>query len=160
MPKPYRPMLCLDFDGVIHGYSKGWQKGAIYDDPVPGTGAAILGYLAQYRVSIFSSRSKSLRFRRAMKLYVLKIVIEACFEHTDLADTAWAVIRGKPFDWRPWTAGDVHDQADEIFAAIEWPWFKPAAFLTIDDRALTFTGKWDDFQPYRLRMFQPWNARH
>ena len=26
----------VDFDGVIHKYSKGWVGGAIYDKPMPG----------------------------------------------------------------------------------------------------------------------------
>lgn len=29
--------IALDFDGVIHRYSKGWQNGEIYDDMIEGT---------------------------------------------------------------------------------------------------------------------------
>ena len=154
--------LSLDFDGVIHRYSRGWQKGAIYDEPTPGTGVALLNYLSFYRVSIYSSRSKSIRMRMAMKRYVLDIIKDVCFSHTDLADATWAVTNGKPAGWRPWTAiGDVQDQAREMYtSASEWPWFKPAAFISIDDRALTFTGRWDDFSVDKLVVFKPWNVGH
>lgn len=34
---------------------------------------------------------------------------------------------------------------------------KPPAIVAIDDRALTFTGNWDDFPIDELLRFRPWN---
>ena len=28
-----KPILCLDFDGVIHSYSSGWKGAAVIPDP-------------------------------------------------------------------------------------------------------------------------------
>ena len=50
--------LCLDFDGVIHGYQSGW-KGAtvIPDPPVKGALQFILDAVEHFTVAIHSSRS-------------------------------------------------------------------------------------------------------
>ena len=49
--------VAIDFDGVIHQYSKGWQDGTIYDPPVDGAIAAINSLLKEdYSVFIFSTR--------------------------------------------------------------------------------------------------------
>lgn len=54
---PWRPRILVDFDGVIHAYSKGWQDGSIYDPPVPGAFAALDAMSeAGYELIIFSTR--------------------------------------------------------------------------------------------------------
>jgi hypothetical protein len=36
---------------------------------------------------------------------------------------------------------------------------KPAAFMTIDDRAFCFEGDWSEIEPADLLNFKPWNKR-
>lgn len=122
MPKP---ILCLDFDGVIHSYTSGW-KGAeiIPDPPVPGAIDFIREALKHFRVAVFSSRSNQPGGLEAMQEYI--------FIHSEMG-------------------------FKDPIEGIEWPTEKPAAFLTIDDRAITFTGEWPDLET--LRSFKPWNKK-
>lgn len=56
--KRTRQTIAIDFDGVIHAYSKGWQDGTIYDEPVPGALETIACLLERgYAVYIHSARS-------------------------------------------------------------------------------------------------------
>ncbi|GAI89623.1 unnamed protein product [marine sediment metagenome] len=53
----FKKTIAIDFDGVIHKYSKGWQDGEIYDEPVEGALEAIVELLIKgYKVSIFTTR--------------------------------------------------------------------------------------------------------
>lgn len=123
-----KPILCLDFDGVIHSYESGW-KGAdiIPDPPVAGAADFIVAAQEHFTVSIYSSRSGQDGGIDAMRRYVHKIIIDA-------------------------------DHDGSHFDAIEWPTEKPPALITIDDRALCFDGTWpriDDlrrFQPWNKRV--------
>jgi hypothetical protein len=128
-----KPILCLDFDGVIHSYTSGWQGAdKIPDPPVPGALQFIVAAMDHFRVAIFSSRSNHKGGIEAMRQWL----------------GYWSVDKeyGMPdnFDHGTW-------------GAIEWPIDKPAAFLTIDDRAITFNGKWPD--PTLLLYFKPWNKQ-
>ena len=52
-----KPTIAIDFDGVIHAYSKGWHDGTIYDGPMPGSKEALEHLSATYRIVIFSTRN-------------------------------------------------------------------------------------------------------
>jgi hypothetical protein len=130
-----KPILCLDFDGVIHSYSSGWKGAAtIPDPPTPGALRFIAAAMEHFTVSIFSSRSHQPGGREAMIEWLGYWSVDP--EHGMPGD----------FDHGAW-------------GAIEWPLEKPPAMVTIDDRALTFSGDWADFPLDRLRAFQPWNKR-
>lgn len=134
-----KPILCLDFDGVIHSYRSGWKGAAIIPDPpVPGFVSFLEKAVEIFEVAVFSSRSGQPGGIEAMKAYIW----EALQHHFDC-----------PF------AGDPRDleRAIAIRDALSYPTEKPPAMVSIDDRALCFTGNWSDFDPQRLKDFQPWN---
>lgn len=127
-----KPILCLDFDGVIHSYASGW-KGAdvVPDPPVPGAMRFIWDAAEHFTVAIHSSRSSQPGGVRAMRQW-----LERHFrEH--------------------WAADRTH--CDDVLAEIVWATEKPAAMVTIDDRALTFDGTWPLLET--IRGFKPWNKR-
>lgn len=130
-----KPIICLDFDGVLHSYTSGW-KGAhrIPDPPVPGAMLFLRDLVedGRFAIAIHSSRSRSLRGRWAMQRWLYRHLVEE-FGHQ---------------------AGCMDPLYVEILDAIRWPWFKPPAFVTIDDRAITFDGT---FPPINtLGAFKTW----
>jgi len=48
--------IAVDFDGVIHAYSKGWQDGTIYDSPMPGALDGVRAVMATDAVFIHTTR--------------------------------------------------------------------------------------------------------
>ncbi len=56
MSRRKRRTVAVDFDGVIHRYSKGWNDGTIYDPPVDGALAALERLHRRYDVVIFTTR--------------------------------------------------------------------------------------------------------
>lgn len=58
MPKK---TIAVDFDGVIHGYSKGWNGGDLYDPPVPGTAEALSKLKKEgYTIYIYTTRTNKI----------------------------------------------------------------------------------------------------
>lgn len=126
-----KPILCLDFDGVIHSYSSGW-KGArnIPDDPVPGAVEFMHEALMDgWDVVVHSSRARHFGGVRAMRNWLRR--------H---AGNVWYEVMGFP------------GLEDVRFA--RW---KPSALVTLDDRGITFTGQFPDVKA--LRSFRPWNKK-
>jgi predicted mannosyl-3-phosphoglycerate phosphatase (HAD superfamily) len=57
---PRKPKVMVDFDGVIHQYSKGWGDGTIYDPPVPGAKNTLQALEDEgYQIVVFSTRDAS-----------------------------------------------------------------------------------------------------
>ena len=50
--------IMVDFDRVIHKYSKGWNGGTIYDEPVEGALEALQILRRSFDVVIFTARSE------------------------------------------------------------------------------------------------------
>lgn len=134
------PIICVDFDGVIHSYASGWKGVSVIPDP-PVKGAIewliehlpvpdVLGgcFAPEYKgpvVQIYSSRSKSWFGRRAMR--------------------KWLIANGLPREY-------IDD------GLLKFPTQKPAAFLTIDDRAICFNGQFPSTSD--MMGFKPWNKKN
>ena len=63
--------IAIDFDGVIHAYSKGWQDGSIYDKPIEGI-FEFIGQLFKngYSVYIHSTRNSS-QIKNWLQWYIM-----------------------------------------------------------------------------------------
>jgi hypothetical protein len=132
-----KPILCVDFDGVIHSYSSGWQGATVIPDP-PVAGALRWLWKATewFDVQIYSSRSKDSAATEAMRLWMA--------EHSEIEF-------GRD---HPMSNADPQEEYPITFARE-----KPSAFLTIDDRAICFEGDWSEIDAADLLHFKPWNKR-
>ena len=110
--------IAVDFDGVIHRYSRGWQDGSIYDIPVSG--------------------AKSTLKRLAKKGF--KIVIFTIRVNPEMGDDV-KVEKEKIEEWLKSNGFEKEVHYHEITA------LKPKASVYIDDRAIRFTN-WKDIGDY------------
>jgi hypothetical protein len=134
-----KPILCLDFDGVIHSYTSGWvEHDFIPDPPVPGALEFIANAIKNFDVKIYSSRSAS-KYDSGIRAMIIWLQY-------------WAE-RELPNDAPDYMRNAVINALCHNMEA--WPREKPPAFLTIDDRALTFDGTWPSIEA--LKAFKPWN---
>lgn len=123
-----KPILCVDFDGVIHSYVSGWQGPCVIPDPpVPGALRWLWKATEWFDVQVYSSRSKE-----------VGAVIEMF---------RWMVTESlKEF-------GPDHPMSTMVLSdyPITFALQKPAAFLTID---ICFEGDWSELEPADLLKLQ------
>jgi hypothetical protein len=126
---PDKPILVVDFDGVLHSYTSGWQGPTVINDPpVPGATAFLKEAVKHFDVHVFSSRSNEEGGIDAMR---------------------------RELSW--WLIDELYPGGEKVFAEIKFPTKKPPAFLTIDDRCICFNGTFPDMDT--LWNFKPWNKK-
>lgn len=128
-----KPILCVDFDGVIHSYETGWHGAHIVSDgPVPGAIPWLYAACLKFDVQIYSSRSSQPGGIDAMKEAIGR----------------WET------DWR---RGQEAVPRTSLLLNIKFPVDKPPAFLTLDDRCIQFKGVFPMVED--LVSFKPWNKQ-
>ena len=101
---------------------------------MPGALAWMYEASRVFQIVIYSSRSKSPEGVAAMRMWL------TFHAHTALSDSSAQLLLSLVR----------FAQGDEG---------KPAAFLTIDDRAVCFDGDWSRLDPEKLAQFVPWYQR-
>lgn len=118
-------ILCLDFDGVCHSYTSGWKGAAVIPDP-PVEG------MWNFLESAFHKFELHIFSSRSNQPGGIEAMKDWFIKHSH--------------------------SGFQLDIACKWLHFdteKLPAFLTIDDRAMLFTGIWPD--PEELLKFKPWN---
>jgi len=141
--------IAIDFDGVIHAYSKGWQDGSCYDVPITGVFEAIDNLFATgYNVFILSTRN-SRQIKRWIK------------EHAYDSDYTYNGMGGDPDDFRY----PKYSFTVEVIPFWKKFWNKKnvlgitrrklPAHCYVDDRAVRFDGNWETAQN-NIQFFRTW----
>jgi len=133
MSKRDRATICLDFDGVIHGYDSGWKGvDVIPDAPVKGSLEWMFEAIQVYEVAVMSARSGQSGGIPAMKKW-----LETEATKLDL--------------WEP-------PSKDYIgLNRVQFPKVKPGAIIYIDDRGYRFCGPGTFPSLGNIATLKPWN---
>lgn len=180
-----KPILCLDFDGVCHQYTSGWQGAdVIPDPPVPGLWKFLTEASLYFDIAVFSSRSHQEGGIAAMRKFFAQVLIawtngeddDCCVYPIGLTTCGYkahecmhtgSASSVVPVNGRHEFVSSKVDRClepiseEKALEAVEellsFPHTKPPAFISIDDRCLLFTGEWPSVQS--LREFKPWNKK-
>lgn len=68
--------IAVDFDGVIHRYSKGWHDGTVYDPPMEGCYEAMSKLKERgHRIIIFTTRGNDVKLKNEVERFLLRHMI-------------------------------------------------------------------------------------
>jgi len=125
-----RPTICVDFDGVIHSYTTGWHGvGKVADPPMSGA----IDWLKEV---LDSPGSEGALYKSKVQ-----VVIYSSRSQSRKGRRAMRMWFGEYLGWG-------------YLAVLKFPKKKPAAFLTIDDRAICFKGTFPTID--QMLDFKPW----
>lgn len=118
-------VLAIDFDGVLHSYSNGWQDGKPYDVPVNGAKEALTELKNEgYHIMIYTTRCNH----------------DLLNEDVDRAQDVEDYLKKHDIPY------------DQIYTGNG----KPKFTVTVDDRALSFRGNWNETLQ-QIKSFKTWN---
>lgn len=101
--------ICVDFDGVIHSYTHGWQNGEVYGDLIEGSKECMKFFIDKgYRVVILTARIQP--------------------KYSDSEEQ-----KGKMTEWLTKNGFLLDQHYHEVTNN------KPSAIMYIDDKAVRFT---------------------
>ena len=119
-----KPILLVDFDGVIHSYTSGWQGANVISDP-PNRGARdfLAAAVDHFHVNVYSSRTRQEGGLQAMQAWCRKhfgdeLVDRMFFPEQKPAafltiddrcicfNGNWPTVQAM-LDFQPWYKGDV-----------------------------------------------------
>lgn len=131
------PIICVGFDGVIHSYRTGWKGIDVIPDP-PVEGA--IEWLQQFLPEPDAFGPTALYTGPIVQIYSSR---SRCRRGRN-AMKAYLIKHGLPAQY-------ITD------GLLKFPSKKPPAYLTIDDRAMTFQGIFPSKE--QMMSFKPWNRK-
>lgn len=154
--------IIVDFDGVLHSYTSGWQGvTTIPDPPVPGAIQWLCEMVPHFTIAVLSSRShddggipamQDWLMRHAKRFFIEESLGAGTFRVTELwRGMGFAPAHGSSF------VVACGDAARSLMERLEWPLVKVPALLQIDDRAFCFEGTFPSVKT--ITEFVPWNKR-
>ncbi len=136
------PIVCIDFDGVLHSYTSGWRGiDTVADPPVEGAIEWLVDLIEHEKIMpvIYSSRSKHEVGIQAMTSWLHHHLVEY-----------FIAGGGTRHDGAPWATRAIAN-------GLKFPTQKPPAHITIDDRGFHFEGRFPSIE--EIFNFKPWYKR-